>query len=274
LSEHEKTTLLIKAAHAALAEQNPMTLRQLFYRLVASGQLENTIPSWNNLSRTLVTARKDGRVPWEWIEDRLREPRIVPQWANMEEFAEDAAVWYRRDMWKDQPSYFEAWLEKDALSGIFESVLWPYGVTLNVGRGYDGWTSICEAAKRYENGKNVTVLYFGDYDPSGLDMVRSLQKRLAFFNCYPTIEHIAITEADIVEYGLVSAPTKTGDKRREKHIEEHGDVCVELDALSPKVLKRKIKSAVESLMDMKALRAVWEKEMSDRDFILEGLIKE
>jgi hypothetical protein len=32
--------------------------------------------------------------------------------------------------------YVEVWLEKDALSGIFEDVLRPYGVTLNVGRGY------------------------------------------------------------------------------------------------------------------------------------------
>ena len=42
-------------------------------------------------------------------------------------------------MWADQPRYCECWLEKDALSGIFEEVLEPYGVTLNVGRGFDGW---------------------------------------------------------------------------------------------------------------------------------------
>ena len=42
--------------------------------------------------------------------------------------------------------YLEVWLEKDALSGIFEDVLRRYGVTLNVGRGYDGWDSIQNAA--------------------------------------------------------------------------------------------------------------------------------
>jgi hypothetical protein len=41
-----------------------------------------------------------------------------------------------------QPVYIETWLEKDALSGIFEDALDRYGVTVNVGRGFDGWDSI------------------------------------------------------------------------------------------------------------------------------------
>ena len=36
----------------------------------------------------------------------------------------------QRDVWPTQPAYVEVWLEKDALSGIFEQELRPYGVTL------------------------------------------------------------------------------------------------------------------------------------------------
>jgi hypothetical protein len=32
----------------------------------------------------------------------------------------------------------------------------------------------------------TTILYFGDFDPSGEDMVRSLEERLQFFQVYPT----------------------------------------------------------------------------------------
>src|SRR5437879_10188225 len=95
---------------------------------------------------------------------------------------------YRRDVWPTQPVYLEVWLEKDALSGIFEDVLKPYGVTLNVGRGFDGWTSIKDASERFlDKSENVpvTVLYFGDFDPSGEDMVRSLRERLDFFGSDP-----------------------------------------------------------------------------------------
>jgi hypothetical protein len=70
----------------------------------------------------------------------------------------------------------ETWLEKNALSGIFEDALDSYGGTLNVGRGFDGWVSIHNAASRV--GDEDVILYFGDFDPSGEDMVRSLRDRL------------------------------------------------------------------------------------------------
>lgn len=38
-----------------------------------------------------------------------------------------AAAAYRRNMWTDQPARVEVWFEKDALSGIFEDILGPYG---------------------------------------------------------------------------------------------------------------------------------------------------
>jgi hypothetical protein len=58
-----------------------------------------------------------------------------------------------------QRAYFEVWLEKDALSGFFEEALDTYGVTCNVGRGYDGWSSNHIAGERYRDEPNtVTVL--------------------------------------------------------------------------------------------------------------------
>jgi hypothetical protein len=100
----------------------------------------------------LVAARQEGLIHWNSIEDRLRRPRAVSMWDSLPDFAETVLRSYRRDIWATQPRYIEVWLEKDALSGIFEDVLAPFGVTLNVGRGYDGWTSIKDAAARYKNG--------------------------------------------------------------------------------------------------------------------------
>ena len=84
-------------------------------------------------------------------------------WNNLADFAETVRRAYRRDVWDTQPGYLEVWLEKDALSGIFEDVLQSYGVTLNVGRGFDGWSSIKNAADRYEDREDVTILYFGPW---------------------------------------------------------------------------------------------------------------
>src|SRR5215210_1177007 len=106
-----------------------MTLRQVHYRLVGRGDTTytNTLADYKQLSKWLVRDRLEGVIPWEWIEDRLRKPRHVSMWEGLPAFIAVVRSSYRRDVWRDQPRYLEAWLEKDALSGIFESVLRPYG---------------------------------------------------------------------------------------------------------------------------------------------------
>ena len=185
-------------------------------------------------------------------------------WGSLADFAESARRAYRRDVWRTQPAYVEVWLEKDALSGIFEDTLKPYGVTLNVGRGYDGWDSLYKAAGRYDEGGGVTVLYFGDFDPSGEDMVRSLRDRLAFFDCEPEIIKCALTADDVTRYNLPPDFTKTTDTRRAAFVARYGDVAVELDALPVDVLRGRLVEEVEARMDLDALRDVREAEERDR----------
>ena len=76
---------------------------------------------------------------------------------------------------------------------IFTEAVKPYGVTVNIGKGYDGWDSIYQPASYKDTDKPTTILYYGDYDPSGEDMFRSLQERLAFFRTSPTIIKCAVT---------------------------------------------------------------------------------
>ena len=132
--------------------------------------------SYQSASKALVAARREGLIPWRRIEDRLHKPRRVLMSSGLPDFAETAARAYRRNVWDSQPVYLKTWLEKDALSGIFEDGLDRYGVTLNVGRGFDGWDSIHNAASRL--GDEDVILYFGDFDPSGEDMVRSLREAM------------------------------------------------------------------------------------------------
>jgi hypothetical protein len=195
VSRHRKTVMLIEAAAEILREHHPQTVRQCYYRLVLRQVIENTRSSYQSVSKALVTARREGIIPWEHIEDRLRRPRASPMWSGLADFAETAAAAYRRNVWESQPIYVETWLEKDALSGIFEDELDQYGVTLNVGRGFDGWDSIHNAPGRL--GDEDVILYFGDFDPSGEDMVRSLRERLDDQGSRPEIVKCALTFADI-----------------------------------------------------------------------------
>jgi len=264
MGKHAKTLAMLEEARAILAENHPMTVRQVYYQLVSRQVIENNRGQYQAVSNLLVNARKDGAIPWEWIEDRLRRPRAVAMWDDLSDFAETARRSYRRDTWATQPAYLEVWLEKDALSGIFEDVLSGYGVTLNVGRGYDGWDSIHNAAERFTDGEGVTVLYFGDFDPSGEDMVRSLRDRLGFFGCTPEVLKCALTLADVERYNLPPDFTKATDTRRAAFVAKWGDVAVELDALPVDVLRGRLVREVEARLDLAALASVKAQERDDR----------
>jgi hypothetical protein len=265
MGRQAKTQQRLDVAKQVLTAHHPMTVRQVYYQLVSRQVVENSRGMYQAVSDLLVNARKDGSIPWEWIEDRLRRPLVVPMWDSLANFADTAVSAYRRNVWATQPAYLEVWLEKDALSGIFEDALDTYGVTCNVGRGYDGWSSIHNAGERYQEEPNVvTVLYFGDFDPSGEDMVRSLQERLSFFWDAVEIVKCALSMGDIDQYQLPPDFTKTTDTRRAAFVEKYGDVAVELDALPVDVLVARLISEVEARMDLDALAAVHDAEEEDR----------
>lgn len=271
MGRQAKSEERLSVAIEVLRENKPMTVRQVYYQLVSRQVVKNSKTMYQAVSNLLVNARKEGTIPWKWIEDRLRRPRTVSMWRDLPDFAETVKRVYRRDVWASQPHYIECWLEKDALSGIFEDVLTPYGVTLNVGRGYDGWDSIYNAAQRWASGGNVTALYFGDFDPSGEDMYRSLIERLTHFGCYPEVIKCALTADDIDRYNLPPDFAKKTDSRAAGFIEKHGDISVELDALPVSVLRQRIISEVESRIDLEALAEVRRIEEIERAKIAELL---
>lgn len=253
-----------------------MTLRQVHYRIVARADTTytNTQGDYNQLSKWLVQERLSGVIPWEWIEDRLRKPRHVNMFEDLEEFIRAVRRSYRRDVWPGQPDYLEVFVEKDALSAIFEDALDPYGVTLNVGRGYSSWSSIKAAADRFDDGG--TILYFGDFDPSGEDMVRALEESLANPDLpnggsFPTIIKCALTPEDIDAYSLPPDFTKATDTRRAAFVERYGDVAVELDALPVAVLRERIVREVEARMNLEALGLTRAAEREDKQRLNELL---
>src|SRR5919108_4691061 len=267
MAKHAKTIRLIEVAVEILTAHHPMTVRQVYYQLVSRQVIQNNRGQYQAVSTALVDARKDGVIPWDWIEDRLRRPRRVSMWDSLNEFAEDALRAYRRNVWDTQPTYLEVWLEKDALSGIFQDILRGYGVTLNVGRGYDGWDSIYKVARRLGTGEGITILYFGDFDPSGEDMFRSLADRLGELGCRPEMRKCALTRADVSRYNLPPDFTKATDSRRDAFVAKHGDISVELDALPLDVLQDRLRTQVRAEMDLAALDEIRTAEDADRQLL-------
>ncbi len=75
----------------------------------------------------------------------------------------------RKDRWDDQQQLVEVWSEKSTIGGTIRPVLDELGVTFRVMHGFGSATAICSAAQ--DGIKRArTVLYVGDFDPSGLYM--------------------------------------------------------------------------------------------------------
>ena len=136
MKKQQKTLDLISAAREVLELQNPMTLRQTYYQLVSMPIIDNNKNEYQKLSVALVWARKKGIIPWEWLEDRTRQPRQVSMWSNLTSFFDTVKRSYRKNVWENQENHVVLWVEKDALSGIFQRIADKYGVTLVVGRLY------------------------------------------------------------------------------------------------------------------------------------------
>ena len=117
----------------------------------------------------------------------------------------------------------------------------------------------------------MTVLYYGDFDPSGDDMVRSLRERLAALGSNPDIVKCALTRDDIERYQLPPNPTKTTDSRAAAFKAIHGDISVELDALDPGTLEDRIKTELDGRMNLDALKQIHADEERDRRELVNAL---
>jgi len=113
--------------------------------------------------------------------------------------------------------------------------------------------------------RRVVVLYLGDHDPSGLDMVRDIDERLQEFGLGNfEIKHIALTKEQIRKYNPPPNPAKITDPRAKWYVAEHGQVSWEVDALNPKVLHDLVKEAIEEHMDIKKFNSMLRREKKDK----------
>jgi hypothetical protein len=255
----------------------PLTLRQIYYRLVAAGHLENTRSKYNDLSNLIKHMRLDEWLPWEVLEDRVRRVSAKRGWEDHNEFMEahvdDFLEGYERCYVQDQERYVELWIEKDALSQVFEKVAYPYCIRAVTCRGYqsitflDGFRRRARAAQ--SRGQVPVILYFGDMDPSGYQMLEAIKQTLEDEMDLLGVEYhrVALTPDQIMDYELPHDPqaVKITDKRYRKYVQRFGDLAVELDALHPKVLRELAVEAIESHFDMDLFRDQMEVEQLEQE---------
>lgn len=255
-------------------EKGMLTLRGLHYRLVSRG-MTNSLRHYKRVVSAMIKARWDGLVSFDTFSDHDRA--MLGETAYTETTAESAIEtakyaikdwmeYYFKNRWENQPNYVEVFIEKKALQGVFEKVCRRHRVGLGACKGYPSLTFLNDAAERFkeatEAGKKCIILYFGDYDPSGEDIPRSIGQNLYNLGCEVEVKRMALMEHQVLEWDLPLAPTKLGDSRTANWT---GLGQVELDSVDINHLMELCKDAIEDHFDNDLHSELLDDEASERE---------
>jgi hypothetical protein len=236
------------------AQGMSVSVRQIYYRLVAADLIPNTVQSYKNTASLISDGRMAGLISWDAIEDRNRQLSGLQHWNGAVDALKEVRGRYRIDKWATQPWRPEVWVEKAALEGVVGQVCNDLEVDFLALRGYNSQSEAWAAGRRFARyigrGQRPIVFHLGDHDPSGLDMTRDNRERISLFAGTPImLQRLALNRDQIDEYDPPPNPAKETDSRYEGYSAEHGDESWELDALEPSVIKRLIADAVDRLRD-------------------------
>jgi hypothetical protein len=246
-----------------------LTLRQVYYQLVARGIIENTERSYKNVGALVNDGRMAGLIDWHAIEDRTRNVRANSHWTTPEDIIKSAAYSYAIEKWNDQPYRVEVWIEKDALVGVIGGICVELDVPYFSCRGYTSqsemWTGAMRLKRHIKAGQKPVVLHLGDHDPSGIDMSRDIRERLELFIGRPIeFRRLALNRDQIETYSPPPNPAKITDSRAAEYIAQHGAESWELDALEPAVLERLIRDNVLHFRDAALWSAATDRESREK----------
>lgn len=290
-----------------------LTARQLYYQFVSRALIPNKDAEYKKLTALLTDARYAGKIDWDAIEDRGREPSTPNEWDSLEDRVESALRNYRLPRLKDQPKYVELWVEKQALAGVLQPIAYTFHATLMVNKGYSSASAMKESADRIkaatipdqdvvdkiledvaeevghlekddpvreeaverarqkmrELGVRPTViLYLGDHDPSGEDMVRDIRTRLNEFGViWLEVIKVGLTMKQVRQYNPPPNPAKITDPRAKNYVAKFGNSSWEVDALPPNVLTRLITGAFTAIIDKAKMDAVKAQEEKDKELL-------
>jgi hypothetical protein len=240
-----------------------MTVRQVYYAGVVRNLYPKTEMSYNLVCRELTKLRKDGRLPFNWLADNTRWVRQVRAYTGVDEVLGDAWLYYRKDLWRNNPERVEIWLEKDALSGVVAQVTEEYAAPLYVTKGYASLSYLYSAAMSLEGENKPTfIYYFGDFDPSGVNIPIKVEETLREYAPNADFDFIrtAVNSDQIESLKLPTRPTKRTDSRAKSF----GNRSVELDAIPATTLRKMVNEAITRHLDPRRLELLKATEAEEK----------
>lgn len=259
----------------------PLTVRQIFYRLVGAYGYDKTEKAYNRLAEYLVRARRAQLIPFSSIRDDGTVRRGGGGFYGERSFwstVERMATSYRRDRLFEQDVAIELWCEAAGMVPQLVKATSEYSVPVFSTGGFSSVTVTHEIAQRaltnYQDHDQRTVfLHIGDYDPSGQSIFDSMAKDVLYFvigelgGGAPSVgedvfeaKRVALVADQVDHYDLPTAPPKATDSRSANWMDE---TC-QAEALPPDVLAQLAEEAVEDEIDLEVHDAIVAKEAKER----------
>jgi hypothetical protein len=260
-------------------EYQPCTCRQIYYLGIGRHWDKDTGRSrkhYGTVVRLVGELRESGDLPWGWIADHTRQVRRDQMFTSKEQALRFWAGNYRRDLWAAQPRRVEVWCESDSIAGVLDDVTRPNGVGLYVCRGQSSKTFVYEAVLNLRRvGKPATVLYVGDWDPSGLAIPFSVEDRMARYSDGVELDlrRLAVTPDDVASDRFITHSVNTRDPNyprfadRCRRMDLAPQTAVEVEALPPDELRQRVTDAIDELTDTQEWLATLVAEQSERDLL-------
>lgn len=266
-AREEDIEQLQDALYAIVAEQQPMTVRQVFYQATVRGLVEKEETGYDKVQINLAKMRRSDKLPWDWIVDNTRARNHPLTFRDVAAALQYAANNYRKELWNDTNAYVEIWLEKDALAGVIEGVTHKYDVSLMVARGYSSVTFLKDAAENISTKScPVHIYHLGDFDPSGVNAGEKIEEFLQEYAPDADIKftRLAVTPEQIKQWKLPTRPTKASDSRAATF---GSRISVELDAIEPRQLRALVEDAIKRHMPPKKYKELMAVEEHEQEQI-------
>jgi hypothetical protein len=251
----------------------PLTIRQIFYRLVGAANYEKTERAYQRLIEHLNRARRARMIPMNVIRDDGGTVIAPDSWESTEQFwatVRAMAADFTLDHSEGQATRLVVIPEAGGMVPQLARVTNPFGVTAMSGGGFDSLTDKYKFAAALASQRRPTeVLHIGDHDPSGVSMFLSFLEDVESFTRelggQATFTRLAVTPAQIAEFNLPTAPPKPTDNRAFA-----GQTC-QAEALAPDVLANIVRDAIEACIDRRVLERVERRERRIRRALLRKL---
>jgi hypothetical protein len=246
---------------ALIEEYQPISVRGVFYRAESAGLVPKTEHGYEKVQRHALRLRRQGRVPYAWITDGTRFTYgDTDRWPTIDDFAEDAALFYRKDIWRGLDEVVEIWCEKDSMAGLVAPVIvGRWRSLLYVGRGFESESYAFKAGGAIAGrGKPTHIDLLSDFDPSGECIAENVARKLPrFTRGVPVhVRKLALTFEQVRGFGLATREVKRSDNRSPGFVGRYGPISAELEALTPTDLRAIVDAAIARHASYEAIRAL------------------